>query len=484
MSIFRSRYMLAIGLVLAIYLLATSSYRSSFSIAPPSSELGSTPPSSAKPSGDASRPKYKPAPKYDQPPIVDNFPAAASAQSAADLPPIPSWNIPPNPHVPENTPLFIGFTRNWLLLQQTVVSYITAGWPPKDIYVVENTGVMMSNQKSLLGLQNPLFLNYTRLDLMGVNIIRTATLLSFSQMQNFFLYTAIERNWTSYFWSHMDVVALSFEENHSASDNIDVGYKSLYKLAAEALRNATSGSDMRSGDLSKTWAIRFFSYDRLALVNTAAFETVGGWDSSIPYYLTDCDMHERLKMHGFEMGKGDSQAGRIFDVADSMDDLIYLYRTSNTEPSFTFKGQAEEEEEELEAEREKEAAVEDSARLAKAAQAVSDKKLQIREAEQGFAWVSDKANSTTFEKLRTIVQKMEKHKSHFGGGGRLYWQVRQHGGQGEPYYRDPDGFQKGIQMMQDLGRGVYAEKWGHRGCDLVDSGRKKGDEWRVEKDWK
>ncbi|KAK6585063.1 hypothetical protein PZA11_001790 [Diplocarpon coronariae] len=440
MSIFRSRYMLAIGLVLAIYLLATSSYRSSFSIAPPSSELGSTPPSSAKPSGDASRPKYKPAPKYDQPPIVDNFPAAASAQSAADLPPIPSWNIPPNPHVPENTPLFIGFTRNWLLLQQTVVSYITAGWPPKDIYVVENTGVMMSNQKSLLGLQNPLFLNYTRLDLMGVNIIRTATLLSFSQMQNFFLYTAIERNWTSYFWSHMDVVALSFEENHSASDNIDVGYKSLYKLAAEALRNATSGSDMRSGDLSKTWAIRFFSYDRLALVNTAAFETVGGWDSSIP--------------------------------------------TSNTEPSFKFKGQAEEEEKELEAEREKEAAVEDSARLAKAAQAVSDKKLQIREAEQGFAWVSDKANSTTFEKLRTIVQKMEKHKSHFGGGGRLYWQVRQHGGQGEPYYRDPDGFQKGIQMMQDLGRGVYAEKWGHRGCDLVDSGRKKGDEWRVEKDWK
>ncbi|PBP24817.1 hypothetical protein BUE80_DR004340 [Diplocarpon rosae] len=479
MFAFGPRYTLAIGLVIVMYLLATSSDRSRFSIAPVSSELGSTPPSPAKPSGDASHPKYKPEHIYDQPPIVDNFPVAASAQSAADLPPIPPWNIPPHPHVLQSTPLLVGFTRNWLLLQQTVISYITAGWPPEDIYVVENTGAMMSNQKSLLGLQNPLFLNYTRLDMLGVNVIRTAALLSFSQMQNFFLYTAVERNWTSYFWSHMDVVALSFEEKHSASENTEVEYKSLYKLAVEALCNATSGSDMRSGDLSKTWAIRFFSYDRLALVNTAAFEAVGGWDSSIPYYMTDCDMHERLKMYGFEMGNGDCQAGRILDVADSMDDLIYLYRTAGIEPSFTFKGQAEEEE--LEAAREEQAAVEEAATLA--AQAVSHAKVQSREAEKASVWVSDKANSTTFEKLRSIVQKMEQHKSHFGGAGRLYWQVRQHGGQGEPYYRDPDGFQKGIQMMQDLGRDVYAEKWGHKGCDLVDSGRKRGDEWRVEKDW-
>ncbi len=44
-----------------------------------------------------------------------------------------------------DTPLFIGFTTNWLMLQQAIVSYIAAGWPPSQIYVMENTGVMDSN---------------------------------------------------------------------------------------------------------------------------------------------------------------------------------------------------------------------------------------------------------------------------------------------------------------------------------------------------
>lgn len=85
-------------------------------------------------------PKYKPEPVVKSPPIIDNFPLAAEAHSIADLPPIPSWNKPPEKHVEEATPLFVGFTRNWRLLQQVVVSYITAGWPPEDIYVIENTG--------------------------------------------------------------------------------------------------------------------------------------------------------------------------------------------------------------------------------------------------------------------------------------------------------------------------------------------------------
>jgi hypothetical protein len=38
-------------------------------------------------------------------------------------------------------------------------------------------------------------------------------------------------------------------------------------------------------------------------------------------------------------------------------------------------------------------------------------------------------------------------------------------------------------MLTQTGRDVYAEKWGHRACDLLPYGRKAGDEWRVEHDW-
>jgi hypothetical protein len=149
--------------------------------------------------------KYKPPPPPKSYPIEDNFPLAAAAHSAADLPHIPEWNRPPSPHVVEKTPLFIGFTRNWRILQQVVVSYINAGWPPSDIYVIENTGVMDSNKRGLLSLQNPFFLNHTRLNILGVNTLVTPTLLTFAQLQNYYLYNSIENKWDHYFWSHMDV---------------------------------------------------------------------------------------------------------------------------------------------------------------------------------------------------------------------------------------------------------------------------------------
>ena len=115
--------------------------------------------------------------------IVDNFPLAAKAKSPADLPPIPSWNAPPSTHVAESTPFFIGFTRNWRLLQRTVVSYITAGWPPEHIYLIENTGVMNSNRDGLLTLQNPFYLDHHRLTkILGINVISTPTLFTFAQL--------------------------------------------------------------------------------------------------------------------------------------------------------------------------------------------------------------------------------------------------------------------------------------------------------------
>jgi hypothetical protein len=154
----------------------------------------------------------KPSPLKKRPPISENFPFAESLTSRGDLLAVPSWNRPPKPHVPENTPLFIGFTRNWPLLQQAVFSYITSGWPPEDIYVVDNTGTMKSNfPPGQLTLQNPFYLNVQRLtDVFGVNVIYTPTLLSFAQLQNFYIFYAIEHGWDYFWWSHSMYIPIAF----------------------------------------------------------------------------------------------------------------------------------------------------------------------------------------------------------------------------------------------------------------------------------
>jgi hypothetical protein len=413
--------------------------------------------------GTPDHPIYKPDRIYNLSPIVDNFPLAAAAQSATDLPPIPPWNLPPSPHIPEKTPLFIGFTRNWALLQQTVVSWVTAGWPPEDIYVVENTGTMKSNELGLLSLQNPFFLNHTRLHMFGVNILTTPTLLTFAQLQNFFLWTAIEMNYTTYFWGHMDVLALSVEDHYRGlgKEGNYEGFQSIYKLAVDAMRKATSPEpDPNASDPKKPWAARFFAYDRLALVNRAVYESIGGFDTAIPYYHTDCDMHDRLKMYGFEYNFDDIEAGIVYDVANSLDDLLVLYRKKDTvEASFTIEGDLDKKE--------------------------KDEGADVRLDERFLSrnWVSDFPGSAAYMKLRDVGLNMTDYKKDLGGEGRNIWQGRQKGGQGEPYYRDPEGFEISIEMTVKSGREIYAEKWGHRDCGLLEVGRKAGDEWRVEHDW-
>lgn len=76
----------------------------------------------------------------------------------------------------------IGFTHTWPLLLQAVVSYITAGWPPSQIFVVENTGVHGANADGKLTLQNPFFLDHRALRSLGVNVVRTPVLLSFARI--------------------------------------------------------------------------------------------------------------------------------------------------------------------------------------------------------------------------------------------------------------------------------------------------------------
>lgn len=120
------------------------------------------------------KPPSKP-PRDPTPPIPDPFPLLSQSSKKAEslrqqLKP-PAINEPPSSHVSENTPLFIGFTRNWPQLLQCVASYIAAGWPPEDIHIVENTGVMYANRDGKLTLQNPFYLNHTQLSMLGVNVI-------------------------------------------------------------------------------------------------------------------------------------------------------------------------------------------------------------------------------------------------------------------------------------------------------------------------
>ena len=453
-------------------------------------------------------PLYKPTPSAKPSlPIVDNFPLAQTAHSVADLPPIPSWNLPPNPHVQEKTPLLIGFTRNWRILQQCVVSYVTAGWPPEDIYVVENTGVMDSNTRNLLSLQNPFFLNHTRLELLGVNVLVTPTLFTFAQLQNFYLWTALQNKWSQYFWSHMDVLALSWEDGGIGRDRKpppEAGeFKSLYQRAVDILRetNETDWAPAKGREYDnshgppenwgekieqpptseqltpKRWAARFFAYDHLAVVQTKAYEEVGGWDTSIPFYMADCDMHERLFMRGFKIT--DAEAGYVFDAGTGLDDLEVLYRKKSADGQMkeaTFIDLYVTPEEEKGPEY-------SDGQMATRQPLQSKRESNNTSAPAVPQWHEDVRNSSAFTHLLEVGKQMRDAKNS-GRKGRNTWQTRQTGGEGEPYYRDPQGFEDSLNMLIEHGRGVYAEKWGHRECDIINAGiLDQKDAWKVLHDW-
>ena len=430
-------------------------------------------------------PIYKPPKSEKPPPLPEYFPLAASAKSPADLPPVPSWNKPPSPHVPEKTRLYIGFTRYWPLLQQVVVSYITAGWPPSDIYVVENTGTFDANKKGQLTSQNPFYLDYHRLtEIFGVNVMTTPSLQSFAQLQNLYLSEAINNNLTHYFWGHMDIVAQSHEDA--------VPYRSLYQIAVDTIRESFAPEYLVDKDTGKKekWAVRFFSYDWLALVNVAAYIAVGGWDTMISYYGTDCDMHSRFGMNDFRTPTAD--AGQVFDVGQSLPDLEVLYRRKQK------AGKAKREEKITGSTFDDEKKLVDVGDNGKIS-VIGDANSTIPPTEAALAAVQliapvseankkylegteeDTLGSETWKQLQVELEAMSQAKRD--DPYRNSWQLKQKGGQGEPFYYDADGWEKALQMTIDTGMKINEEKWGHRGCDLRDVGLKEGDQWRVEHDW-
>ena len=226
----------------------------------------------------------------------------------------------------------------------------------------------------------------------------------------------------------MDIVALSVEDFEPKES-----YQSLYMRAVGVLRETLLPDYGR-------WAIRWFSYDRLSLVNTQAFVDIGGWDVFVPYYMTDCDMHERLWMRGFSIESAD--VGAVYDVGASLDDLKDLYRVVGR----------------------------DELGLPRSVKSPSENLS------------SEGVNSPAYHALVHNLEELQRAKSD-NPGSRLSWQARQQGGQGAPFYRDAEGFQTAMTMTMDFGRTVFDEKWGHRGCDIRDVGLKEEDAWRVIGEW-
>ncbi|KAI4131533.1 MAG: hypothetical protein LQ338_001167 [Usnochroma carphineum] len=402
------------------------------------------------------RPIYKDTHRKIAPPLPEYFPLAAKANSPSDLPPVPSWNRPPEEHVPEETRLYIGFTRFWPLLQQAVVSYIAAGWPPEDIYVVENTGTMDANKRGLLTVQNPFYLDYHRLThILGVNVITTPSLQTFAQLQNFYLFEAIKNNLTYYFWSHMDVAVHSHEDKEP--------FRSLYMSAVDVIRETQKPDYLVDENTGKKqeWGIQFFAYDWLSLVNVQSFADLGGWDTMVGYYGTDCDMYSRLSMSNYAQPVQD--AGMVYDVTTSMDDLSILYRRR---PKTTKEEKIPEKTDRRDTSDRKAGSYNSTIPSPNAAYLSSTEE--------------DDRGSENFRKLAATLEQIQQDKRD--DKYRNSWQLRQNGGEGEPYYYDPDGFEKALQMTIEVGTKINEEKWGHKGCDIKNAGLKEGDQWRVEHD--
>ncbi|KAK8129446.1 hypothetical protein PG999_001826 [Apiospora kogelbergensis] len=461
--------------------------------------------------------KYKPDPTFAVPPIRDPFPLLSQTTAP---PPIPAYNVPEKDAwrayagLEVAPPLLIGFTRNWPMLLQAVVSYLTAGWPAEQLYVVENTGAQQANARGLLGLQNPRFLNHTQLTrVLGVRVVQTPVLLSFAQLQNFYLALSYEHAWPYYFWSHMDVVALSHEAGVPGltAPAGEPGYKSLYTLCLETLQQtirsdsnkaADSGDKTNPGPVESRekkknnffsafssspspspsppppqprWAARFFAYDHLTLQNPKALEAIGGWDTFIPYYMTDCDAYSRFAMDGWTVEPAD--AGVVTDTASVFDDLRALYRDPGVVPRFTDPNPPP-----PGSERRTDAGRNPEEEVVAGISSSSDSATPLQKRDVPFPHEPLNMSLPTdyWWQLRREADNMFHHK-HGGQRGRNTWQWAQRGGREDPFYYDPAGFEEAVQVLTEAGRNVFARKWGHRDCDL---GRYKiGDQWRVEKDW-
>ena len=121
------------------------------------------------------------------------------------------------------------------------------------------------------------------------------------------------------YWGHMDcIVVPSFDvgsawegkEEEGQRQRQDVSIGKGYKEGILRVLKTTIDTEPTTH-----WGVKFFSYDRLSLVNPAAILASGGWDTLIPYYFSDCDMYSRLRMHGYSVDEVEGVVD-VFDVGD------------------------------------------------------------------------------------------------------------------------------------------------------------------------
>ena len=302
------------------------------------------------------------------------------------------------------TPLFIGFTQNNALLIQAALSYIAAGWPPEDIVVIDNSGTLDANSRSDLTKKNQFFLDYFRLQRLGLSVLQTPTLLTFAQLQNFYLRISVTHNWSFFFWTHMDVVVLG--------DEGVTPYRSFYQRVLDVVHEFQGRND---------WAVKWFSYDALTMVNVDAWRKIGQWDPFIPYYHSDCDAYSRMALHGYDRESATAYAGTIFDVATTLDDY--------------------------------------------------ERKLFPAKGEAG-------PNSSRYQALREALQELEKAKNE-DPGGRNTWQDSQGiNAPSEPWTYNPKGFKVGCFKISEIGKHIYYNKWASEECSLEAHEKTLSDMWK------
>ncbi|KAJ6257381.1 hypothetical protein Dda_8270 [Drechslerella dactyloides] len=348
------------------------------------------------------------------------------------------------------TPLFIPFTRNAGMLVQTVLSYIAAGWPRSHIYVVDNSGTMDANARGKLTAANPFFLDYDLLrGRYGVNVVRTPTLLSFAQLQNYMLATASAGGWTYFYWSHQDVAVVgnetatpyrSFYENIVQSlvdvyDGADTAGWTAETLAEAGRKDrATAAATVQRGSMwrgevenssKRPWGMVLYAFDWLALVNVQAAADdklgVGAWDPFIPYYSADCDYHERLRQAGWALLE--RSVGAVYDVAEQVEGVEELFFGTDGEHA---------------------------------------------------TLNSDRYLNVTIQLWELSVMKNSVSQD------RNTWQTALTGKKGQPWTYDAEGFDKGWWYATDAGRQIYKKKWGTDSCWPSSEGKELKDLWREE----